>query len=100
METRKRRFMVAAALPLLVCTLLVAGPVYGAETRSAWQAEWEKTVAAANREGQVTIYTQGSKQYLFDRFQEAYPAIKIISTFGATGAQMASRIMAERRAEK
>ncbi len=50
-----------SALPLLVCTLLVAGPVYGAKTRSAWQAEWKKTVEAAKREGQVTIYTQGSK---------------------------------------
>ena len=73
--------------------------VFG-QTRPAWQQEWERTVAAAKKEGQVTIYTQGSKKFLFDRFQGAYPEIRLISAFGATGAELSSRIMAERRAAK
>lgn len=94
------KVMTAGVISFLVGALLMARPVYGGEAKSRWQNEWERTVAAAKRESQVVIYTQGSKQYLFDRFQEAFPGVKIISTFGATGAQLASRIMAERRAGK
>ncbi len=78
----------------------IPGLARATEVKPSWQVEWEKTVTAAKKEGQVTIYTQGSKQYIFDRFQEAYPQIKVISTMGATGAQLSSRIMAERRARK
>ena len=29
---------------------------HGAESRPAWQAEWERTVKAAEAEGQLTVY--------------------------------------------
>jgi len=33
--------------------------VDGAESRPAWQAEWERTVKAAEAEGQLTVYISG-----------------------------------------
>lgn len=88
-----------ASARALACLLLLS-PVASFSGESSWQPEWEKSVAQANQEGQVTIYYQDSKEYLFERFQKAFPKIKILSVFGARGADLASRVMAERRAGK
>ena len=75
-------------------------PLAAAETKAGWQAEWEKTVQAAEREGQVTIYMAGYGAVIDSgAFQKAYPKIKVVSVTG-TGTQLAPRIAAERRAEK
>jgi len=74
-----------------------------AEVTSAqtnWQAEWDKTVRAAESEGQVTLY---GCCYEYDRvldgFKKKYPKIKV-ATVHASGNQLSTRILAERRGDK
>ena len=72
----------------------------GAEVKPAWQSEWDQTVRAAEKEGQVTV-TIGGYGAIIDSgvFQKTYPKIKITSITGA-GTDLTARITAERRADK
>lgn len=72
-----------------------------AEMKQAWQAEWEKTVAAAHQEGAVTIYGQARYPTSggIKAFEQFYPKIKL-NFIGGTGSQQGVRIMAEKRANK
>ena len=71
------------------------------ETKKGWQAEWERTIAAAHQEGQVTIYGPPGKQYqdAIDSFQAAYPKIKLVYVPGS-GTDNVQKLLAERRAGK
>jgi iron(III) transport system substrate-binding protein len=69
-------------------------------TAEAWQAEWDKTVKAAEAEGQVTLYFSGYSKVLDSgAFQKAFPKIKVV-TVGGSGSVLSQRIAAERRGEK
>jgi len=71
-----------------------------AESKPTWQAEWERTVKAAEEEGQLTVYIAGYGALIDSGvFQKAYPKIKVTSVTGS-GTQLAPRIVAERRGEK
>jgi iron(III) transport system substrate-binding protein len=71
-----------------------------AQSKAAWETEWEQTVEAAKREGQVTVYhTRGPFDQVFAEFNKRYPGIKLVSVTGR-GGDLSARIMAERRAEK
>lgn len=89
------------ALGLLgAIALLEIGSVYAlAAQADAWKADWEKTVQAAKKEGQLVLYGSADFELLFAEFNKKYPEIKIVGVFGR-GADVAKRIMAERRAEK
>jgi iron(III) transport system substrate-binding protein len=71
------------------------------ETRSSSTAEWKRTVDAAKKEGQVTIYGTRGYQLIVDEgvFQKAYPDIKVV-TFSASTSAFMQRLLAERRAGK
>jgi len=89
-------------IALMAAWMAVAFPGLGAaqEARPGWQAEWEKTVKAAEQEGQVTIYISGYQELIDSgAFQKAYPRIKVVTVTGS-GSQLAPRIAAERRAGK
>ena len=60
--------------------------------------EWERTVKAAEQEGQVNVYKIASDSE-WQAFQKKYPKIKV-NLLHATAAQHLQRIMAERRAGK
>lgn len=62
-----------------------------------WRPEWEKTIAAAKKEGQVTIYGNNVHEEVFRGFQKRYPEIKVVFV-GGLGSQLGSRILSERRA--
>ncbi|MBI2538666.1 MAG: extracellular solute-binding protein [Deltaproteobacteria bacterium] len=68
------------------------------QAQSDWSREWEKTLAAAKKEGQVVvhIYRYGR---LVESFRREYPDIKAVTVTGR-GSQLTTRIAAERRAEK
>src|SRR5713226_1778266 len=69
-----------------------------AQTRTAWQAEWEKTVAAAKKEGEVHVYISGWGTVIDSgQFQRAYPEIRVVAVTGK-GALIAQRVLSERRA--
>jgi len=63
------------------------------------KADWEKAVEAAKQEGQLTLYGSPDFEGLFGEFHKKYPEIKITGVFNR-GADVAKRLMAERRAEK
>jgi iron(III) transport system substrate-binding protein len=86
----------ASSLAALL-VLLTAAAAVAADTRS----EWENLVAAAEKEGQLVLYTGGeaSETKIEEAFQSAYPRIKVSSLTGR-GSQLGPRIIAERRAGK
>jgi iron(III) transport system substrate-binding protein len=64
------------------------------------RGEWEKTVEAAKKEGQLTVYHWGTPLMLdAGAFQKAYPEIKV-TTVTAMGTELMQRILAERRGDK
>ena len=67
---------------------------------AAWQEEWQATVQAAKREGQLTIYVSGYGATLdAGHFQKDFPEIKLVTVTGQSG-QLGPRILSERRAGK
>ncbi len=65
-----------------------------------WKEQWEKTLRAAEAEGQLTLY---GCCYEYDRilegFNKKYPKIKVTTVLGP-GGQLGARVLAERRGEK
>jgi len=86
--------LLAAGKALLLCLVLVA---QGA-AQSNWQKEWEQTLAAAKKEGQINVYIYRYEGLLQD-FKREYPGINVVSVTGR-GTELTNRIMAERRAGK
>jgi iron(III) transport system substrate-binding protein len=86
--------------PAFVCLLFfysAVDPVPAAEFKSA---EWEQTVEAAKKEGQVTVYhTRGPFEGLFTDFSKRYSGVKVVAVSGR-GGDLITRIMAERRGDK
>jgi len=84
---------------IFAVSLLLANCVTAAET--SWQTEWKKTVAAAEKEGQLVIYTGGavSQTRIEEAFQSTYPKIKVTAVSGR-GSEFGPKIIAERRAGK
>ena len=69
-----------------------------AQSEANWQGQWDKTVAAAKKEGRLNFYVgrYGSEK-LLNEFRKEFPEIKIVSTNGA-GNSLGTRIVAEARA--
>jgi iron(III) transport system substrate-binding protein len=84
----------------LLATLLLNVSL-AVSARGDWKQDWEKTVAAAEKEGEITIYGQSragvGKAIL--AFKDAYPKIKT-NLVGGSGSDLAKKIMAEKRAGK
>jgi len=71
-----------------------------AEPKSAWQADWEKTVKAAEEERELVIYmTQAFEPVFRETFQKKFPKIKVTLVTGR-GPELSQRVMSERRAGK
>jgi iron(III) transport system substrate-binding protein len=88
-------------LPIsFLCAVWVTAFASAALGQANWQAEWDKTLQAAESEGQVTLY---GCCYDYDRvlegFKKKYPKIKGMTVLGF-GNQLSTRILAERRGEK
>jgi len=92
----KRMLSLLSAIVVLL-TLERAGAL--AAQADAWKADWDKTVEAAKKEGQLVLYGSADFEKLFAELNKRYPEIKIVGVFGR-GADVAKRFMAERRAEK
>jgi iron(III) transport system substrate-binding protein len=86
----------------VLCAWAWGTNIDAAETKVNWQSEWEKTVQAAKKEGNLSLYLyqgEGVLSALAQLFQKKYPEIKVVTTVGR-GNTLAPRIMAERRAGK
>jgi iron(III) transport system substrate-binding protein len=82
----------------LICLIifLLAGQALGAQAN--WQKDWEQTVAAAKKEGQVTVYIY-RYEGLLQEFKKDFPEINVVAVTGR-GNALTTRIMSERRAGK
>jgi len=92
---------VRTSLKASLLAALLLNLVLAASGRGDWKQDWEKTVAAAEKEGEVTIYGQpraGVGKAIL-AFKDAYPKIKI-NFVGGSGSDLAKKIMAEKRAGK
>lgn len=97
---QRRRTLLARYLGLL----LLAGLLFQGVTSRAQSIpskEWDNALAAAEKEGQVTIYGPPGIDYqnAIGAFQEAYPKIKLVYVPGS-GTNNAQRLVTERRAGK
>ena len=101
----KPSFALEIILQLSIAALLSLAVAAGAMAASApkadWQAEWEKTIAAAEKDGQVTIYGPPGITYqnAITTFQDSFPKIKLVYVPGS-GTNNAQRLVTERRAGK
>jgi ABC-type Fe3+ transport system substrate-binding protein len=91
-------FLVSVVLTLHL--LAANGLARAAESRSTWQVDWEKTLKAAETEGEVTVYVVDYPRFTVSQFQKAYPRIRLNLVDGPSGPALSSRLMAERRAGK
>jgi len=95
----KTKGLVMGIFLLMAVALVIslAGPekVYA----QAWKAEWEKTLAAAKKEGKVVVAGPPGQTYRngLVQFSKAYPEIQL-DYVGLQGRDFAPRIVQERRA--
>ena len=96
-------FYVSSMIPNLKWLLVLVGAFVAmtavhASEAPKWQAQWQKTLAAAKKEGQVNVYIYRYERLLAD-FKRDYPDINVMSVTGR-GNELTTRIMTERRAGK
>jgi iron(III) transport system substrate-binding protein len=98
---------ISATLILVICALffllsLIGYPPEGWPAQSSgnpvWETEWERTIKAAEQEGEVSYYTLGDYGFVA-AFEKKFPRIKV-KLVSARGNELLTRIMAERRAGK
>jgi ABC-type thiamine transport system substrate-binding protein len=79
-------------------SLLRASTLFAADANLAWQATWEKTVAAAKKEGKLNFYVgRYGSEPLLNEFRKEFPEIKLVTVNGA-GNTLGTRIITEIRA--
>ena len=88
--------LIIFALLTILYVFVSTAAVNAAQTD--WKKDWEQTLAAAKKEGQVNIYIYRYERLLQD-FKREYPGITVQAVTGR-GSEMSNRIMAERRAGK
>ena len=88
------------ALLIISLTLGLARQLPAAETKPAWQVEWEKTIDAARKDGKVVAGVPASAELrkgLEETFAKRFPGVEIEVTT-ARGPTNASKIAAEHAA--
>lgn len=97
---------------IIACAIITAGMVLfgfrlwvrgasAAEVRASWQAEWEKTLEGAKKEGEVRLWgdLEIAHPDIVAAFSKEFSFIKVVTVSGKVGDLM-PRIIAERRAGK
>jgi iron(III) transport system substrate-binding protein len=87
-------------LAAVAVTLSIGIGAAGAAAGQAMPREWDRTVAAAKKEGRLNLYVgRYGTEPLLNEFRREYPDIKISSVNGQ-GSQLGARILTESRAGK
>ncbi len=94
--SRSNAAKIVCALAFFICQRIEPGKVIAAD--ASWEAEWEKTVKAAEQEGEVIYSASGSYRFL-EEFHKAFPKVKTV-VISTSCSNVVSRIMTERRAGK
>src|SRR5262245_17098150 len=97
----KCRKLFPALLALCLVVVQQRQDSRAADASPSWQQEWQRVVAAAEKEGQVTVYAPPGKQYqdAIATFQEKYPRIYLNYVPGS-GTNNSQKLLSERRADK
>ena len=105
-KSRKGTGMIAgvalrvAVIRFLLPIIFTPSLVLAGEPKTAWQADWDKVVKAAEEERELVIYmTQAFEPVFREAFQKKYPKIKVTMVTGR-GPELSQRVMNERRADK
>jgi iron(III) transport system substrate-binding protein len=95
------RILGAALMLFSTLAIFIPQTALTVEVKTPWQEEWDKTLKAAEQEGQVVLYSLSEigDAIANTSFQKKFPRIKI-SVVTARGGEHVSRVMAERRAGK
>ena len=93
--------LIAAVMVFFTVAIVIFHTAFAGEVRAPWEDEWDRTVKAAEQEGQVVLYSLSEigDAIANTSFQKKFPKIKI-SVVTARGGEHVSRLMAERRAGK
>ena len=101
----KISFVPRSARNIVISFVCVVSPLFAAwvgaaDGKPAWQVIWEKTVAAAKKEGKLNFYVgRYGTEPLLNEFRKEFPEIQLITVNG-TGNSLGTRIIAEIRAGK
>jgi len=87
------------ALYLLALSGLGEPGASWAASVNASQEEWDRTIKAAEKEGQLVLYANEGIEGSIHDFQKRFPRVKVVLVSGRSG-QLVTRLMAERRAGK
>jgi len=69
-----------------------------ADAKPSWQTTWEKTLAAAKKEGRLNFYVgRYGSEPLLNEFRKEFPEIKLVTVNGS-GNSLGTRVIAEMRA--
>jgi iron(III) transport system substrate-binding protein len=95
------KILIVALMVFSTVAIAIPHAAFAGEVRATWQDEWDKTVKAAEQEGQVVLYSLSEIGDAISNtsFQKKFSKIKL-SVVAARGGEHVSRIMAERRAGK
>ena len=78
--------MIRIILTLLALVAALPAFAQSPDQVRGWKAEWDKTVAAANKEGKVVVVmspTPGRRNYLLETWKADYPQIELSLSIGA-----------------
>jgi len=76
----------------MILLLAMIGQTNGlAAAADAWSVEWEKTLAAAKKEGEISFYGSEGYEKIFGIFQKKYPEVKVKSNTNRRGNEHGSR---------
>jgi iron(III) transport system substrate-binding protein len=95
------RILSAALMLFSTLAIFIPQTALAVEVKAPWQEGWDKTLKAAEQEGQVVLYSLSEigDAIANTGFQKKFPRIKIF-VVTARGGEHVSRLMAERRAGK
>jgi ABC-type glycerol-3-phosphate transport system substrate-binding protein len=98
--THSGRFRVRAVVAASVVLIFLLELENAAAAMFDWKEKWDKTLRAAEAEGQLTLYGCCYEyDRILERFKKKYPKIKVSTVLGP-GGQLGARILAERRGDK
>lgn len=80
--------------------IIILAPAVETQAQTDWQKEWETTLAAAEKEGEISLAGppgDSFRQALLGGFSKLYPKIKV-ELLGGSGGEKVARILRERQA--
>jgi iron(III) transport system substrate-binding protein len=96
----EKRYSMLIISWLISVSIIILAPAVAAHAQADWQKEWEATVAAAEKEGEVSLAGppgDSFREALVAGFAKHYPKIKV-ELLGGSGGEKVARILRERQA--